>query len=76
MADLTEASGPQSDQLHILPCVECDQPMTRRGLRITFEGDYSLTTFTFECQASGCQCTATVEYRTFIPVDVARMRQD
>lgn len=64
-----------TDPLFQLPCVECEQPMKRtRGPRLTFEGDYSITAFVFECQASGCQCTATVEYRTFIPIDIARKR--
>lgn len=60
----------------LLPCAECDADMAKRATRIWFEGDYSITTQRWECQGTGCLTSATVEWRTFIPVDVARMRPD
>ena len=72
---MTDESAPLTDRLFDLPCVECEQPMVRRRHQIHWEGDYSIDTFTFECQASGCQTTATVEYRAFIPIDIARERE-
>lgn len=57
-----------------LPCTACDADMTWRGTGFSWEGDYEITKQQWECQSSGCQTSATVEWRTFIPVDVARMR--
>jgi hypothetical protein len=64
-----------SDALHALPCAECHSPMQWRGTRATWEGDYEITVIRFECQASGCQVAASVEYRRFIPVDIAKVQK-
>lgn len=70
-----EAPG-RPPELWMLPCVECEQPMSGGQQRLTFDGDWSIVEIRFECRTSGCQTEATVTYRTFIPRDIAQARED
>lgn len=66
---MAERSGPP-----LVNCLQCDAPMRIvRGVT-TWEGDWEYNRYTFECRAGGCQTSAEVVWTTFIPVDVARMR--
>lgn len=55
------------------PCDTCLEPMSWRGTRYWWEGDYEFTEKRYECR-NACVCEAALLYKTFIPVDVARMR--
>lgn len=59
--------------MNSIHCQECELPMVWRGSHVEWEGDYELERQRFEC-SNACMCTAEVLFRTFIPVDVARMR--
>jgi len=41
---------------------------------ITWDGDWETNTYLFECRGSGCLTSAEAMWRTFIPIDVAQMR--
>ena len=47
--------------------------MRWRGSRTYWKGDYQHSEHRYEC-LNACQVAATVNYQTFIPVDVAQMR--
>lgn len=56
-------------------CDECGGEMTWRGTGARWEGDYQRNEIRLECQSTGCQTSATIVYRRFIPIDIARMQQ-
>ena len=58
----------------LLRCIQCDTPMTIIRGTITWDGDWETNTYLFECRGSGCLTSAEAMWRTFIPIDVAQMR--
>jgi hypothetical protein len=49
--------------------------MKWRGTSYEWEGDWSIETKRYECESGGCQTSAEVIFRTFIPIDIARARE-
>jgi hypothetical protein len=58
----------------LVHCIQCDHPMRIIRGHVTWEGDWEYNRYIFECTEHACQTTAEIVWRTFIPVDVARMR--